>query len=553
MKHRGKTILPLLLCLTVFCACASDSSDLGESGSAGQTDSPPASSGGFLDLSDAALLLDENASSDVKKAAGFVKGALISAGVAVRVSEPEDFTSGLLIGRTDRPESQTAQASLPDGSGFALTRSGDCLSLVGSDDEGLIRACEYFVNRLAGRIRDGRLEMEEDYRYMESYDSTVSRTESLFGIETVRSVEIYGPTKSDPAPELTYARILELSHNGENNGTLIATCESLHVRDYLIHKSADGGKTFEQIGKIGNQRLITNWQPMLYELPHALGDLPEGTLLLAGCSRNEGTTHTEMTIFYSPDLGKSWKTLSTVAKGGGFGQVNGMSNGLWEPFLLMDNGRLYCFYSDETDCLNHSQMIVCRSSEDGINWSETQRIVACADRNLRPGMASVAKMGNGKYFLTYEMVGMPSNPVYFKTTDDLSDWGDPSENGTRVQTPDGVGIGSTPYCAWIPAGSDCGTLMVTAKNMAGGRSDTGTDWLISADYGRTFTAIPNPLPYREGEFRYAYSPCIFPAADGQTVYYVNNINSEAVPSKAKMQLAILKIHGFGEGKRVSDG
>lgn len=384
-------------------------------------------------------------------------------------------------------------------------------------------------------------------RPQENPDMENNQTEKIKPKEFVlqQSSTVYGPTKEDPAPELTYARIIELAHNGEHNGTLLATGESLNVSRYLIHRSTDGGKSFEQVGEVKakTSKYIANWQPMLYELPCAVGNLPEGTILLAGCTRNYDTSKTEMTVYASTDLGESWKYVSAVAEGGGFGQVNGMSNGLWEPFLLCDeSGTLYCFYSDETDCTNHSQMIVCRSSKDGVNWSETQRIVASNQQNLRPGMPTVTKMGNGKYFLTYEMVGMNGNPIYCKTTEDLSDWGNPAGIGTEVVSGRGVSVGSTPYCCWIPGGSENGTLIVTGKNMVKGSSKTGTDWLVSYDFGKTFTNIANPLPYADdGVFRYAYSPCVFAGSDGQTLYYVNNVNSTAVRGKAKIQLAILRV------------
>ncbi len=357
---------------------------------------------------------------------------------------------------------------------------------------------------------------------------------------------VYGPTAEDPAPELTYPRIIRLQHSGEHDGILLSTAESLHVEAYLLHRSHDDGRTWRTVGEVRSHipDRIANWQPMLYELPCAVGGLPAGTLLLAGCIRNRPTTETAMCIYRSSDLGESWSYLSTVAEGAGFSQTGGLSKGLWEPFLLCDDrGKLWCFYSDELDAERHSQMIVCRSSVDGIHWSETQRIVACADPHLRPGMVTVTRMGDGRYFITYEMVGIRNNPVYCKITADLADWGDPTDPGILVETPEGKGVGSTPYCCWLPAGGECGTLIVTGKNPSGtGESRTGTDWLVSHDCGKTWTAVDNPLPYTPtGRFRYAYSPGLFAAKDGKTLYYVNDINSEEAPSKAKIALARIEV------------
>ena len=371
-------------------------------------------------------------------------------------------------------------------------------------------------------------------------------TKNQTELEIVQNTTVCTPTVEDPTPQLTYPRIIHLEHSGEQNGILLCTAESLHVNAYQIHRSSDNGLSWQMVGEIRAHVAdrIANWQPMLYELPVAIGDMPAGTVLLAGCIRNAPTDQTAMCIYRSNDLGESWCYLSTVAEGGGFSRTGGLSKGLWEPFLLCDDdGKLWCFYSDELDAEHHSQMLVCRVSEDGVSWSETQRIVACSQQHLRPGMITVTRMGDGRYFAAYEMVGIHSNPVYYKTTYDLSDWGDPADPGVRILTPEGKGVGSTPYCCWLPAGGAQGTLVVTGKNLSGeGSSNTGTDWLLSFDYGKTWEAVENPLPYTPTpRFRYAYSPGLFAAEDGETLYYVNDINCEAVPDKAKIQLSIIRV------------
>lgn len=376
------------------------------------------------------------------------------------------------------------------------------------------------------------------------FESTIIQT-PLAQLNILSKSTVCTPTKNEPNIQLTYPRILRLEHSGVQNGVLLATAESLHVEEYQIHRSDDNGQSWRVVGQIRSHipEWIANWQPMLYELPAAVGQLPAGTLLLAGCVRNRPTSETAMCIYQSNDQGVSWSPLSTVATGGGFSQSGGLSTGLWEPFLYWEDGKLWCFYSDETEAHLHSQMLVCRFSTDGLHWSETIRIVACEQQHLRPGMITLTKMGNGAYFLAYEMVGIRNNPVYGKTTFDLSDWGAPADMGHILETPEGKGVGSTPYCCWLPAGSEQGTLIVTGKNLSGtGKSRTGTDWLISHDYGKSWTAVDNPLPYTPtGQFRYAYSPGLFAAEDGKTLYYVNDVNSEEVPDKAKISLALIEI------------
>ncbi|MBQ7354120.1 MAG: exo-alpha-sialidase, partial [Clostridia bacterium] len=343
-------------------------------------------------------------------------------------------------------------------------------------------------------------------------------------------------------------RIIELSHNGDFNGVLLATSESLDVDKYLIHRSTDFGQTWEQVGSVSSQmkNLVANWQPMLFELPCQVGDLAEGTILLAGCVRNSDTTKTNMVIYKSTDFGASWKLVSTVDSADGFSTSGGLSKGLWEPFLLCDDdGKLWCFYSDEKEAEVHSQKLVCRYSTDGINWSETRDVVAAEQQSLRPGMITVTRLGDGRYLATYEIVGKPNNAIHFKITDDLNDW-NPSDIGQPVVTKRGEGFGSAPYCVWTPAGGDCGTLIVAAMFNYNETDEKAADLLISFDYGKTWTAIQNPLYYQTNvESRYAYSPGFCASSDGKRIFYVNTVPAKDFPGKQNLQLAILEISSYG--------
>lgn len=376
-------------------------------------------------------------------------------------------------------------------------------------------------------------------------------TKNQTALTVLNSTTIYVPTAEDPAPELTYPRIIRLEHSGNANGVWLSTAESLNVDAYQIHRRLDYGKTWSKVGEVTShiKGMIANWRPMLYELPCQVGDMPEGTLLLAGCVSNAATTRTMMCIYKSNDWGKTWSFISTVAEANGFSTTGGLSKGLWEPFLLCDDsGKRYCYYSDETDAEKHSQMIVCRSGTDGKNWSETQWIVAASNSGLRPGMPTVTRLGDGWYFITYEIVGMANNPIHYKITDDLSDWGDVSSIGTPVESRKGEGFGSAPYCCWISAGGGQELLVVTAMFDYGKTDDTAAHWLISRDLGKTWQRIENPLYYEETEYtdhRYAYSPGLFASADGKTLYYVNDIPSEKGKGKADVELAVLEISTLG--------
>ena len=358
-----------------------------------------------------------------------------------------------------------------------------------------------------------------------------------FSVE--RQSDIFAPAGVDGGPVLEYPTVVRLSHqkNAEDNGTLLASFEQWGST-YPVFCSTDDGRTWQKLGHVTDDYngYYNEWMPFLYELPADMGTFDAGTVILAATSvTGEGVTDSTITLYASTDLGKTFHAFCNVDKAGG------TDWGVWEPYLIREeeSGRLFCFYSDDSDPA-HDQKLVYKYSTDLVHWSEKFECVACRDPALRPGMVSVAKMGNGEYFMVYEMVGIGGNPIYCKRSASLDDWGDVSDYGTPVSAA-GKTFGSSPYVAWSPVGGGCGTLIVTAKHMLEGSSRTGTDLFLSFDYGKTFVPADNPLPYMlDGHERCGYSPSLFVTEDGGGIYYVNNPPGQGAAyriSMAKLRLS----------------
>lgn len=339
-----------------------------------------------------------------------------------------------------------------------------------------------------------------------------------FEVENVS--DIYVPADAN-ANVAEYPTIIKLCHqkNEEDNGKLLATFEKWGDT-YPVFESTDDAATWHYVSTVKdnlNEGYWNEWMPFLYELPADMGAFEKGTVILAATSiYGEGVTDSTITLYSSTDLGRTFTAFCNVDKAGG------TDWGVWEPYFIYEEetGRLFCFYSDDSDP-EHSQKLVYKYTTDLVNWSEKFECVACSDSSLRPGMVSVTKMGNGEYFMVYEMVGIDGNPIYCKKSTRLDDWGDVADYG-EIVTAAGKTFGSSPYAAWTPAGGENGTLIVVGKHPVKGGSDTGTDMFVSFDYGKTFAPIDNPIPYSFDCGRCGYSPSLFFSSDGTTLYYVNN-------------------------------
>ncbi len=374
------------------------------------------------------------------------------------------------------------------------------------------------------------------FPFFDELNISYDRLPISFSVESVN--DIYVPEDNN-ANVAEYPALIKLCHqkNETDNGKLLATFEKWGST-YPVYESSDDGLTWTQISTVTDNLNVgfwNEWMPFLFELPTDMGSFEKGTIILAATSVfGEGVTDSTITLYSSTDLGRTFDAFCNVDTAGG------TEWGVWEPYLIYEEekGRLYCFYSDDSDP-KHSQKLVCKYTTDLMNWSEKFECVACEDSSLRPGMVSVTKMGNGEYFMVYEMVGINGNPIYCKKSTALDDWGDVSDYG-KIISAAGKTFGSAPYVAWSPVGGECGLLVVVGKHPINGASKTGTDMFLSFDYGKTFVPVDNPIPYSLDPYeRCGYSPSLFFSDDGGTLYYVNN--PPCYESTYKISIAKIKI------------
>jgi hypothetical protein len=219
---------------------------------------------------------------------------------------------------------------------------------------------------------------------------------------------VFSPAAHDGfvSPGVMYARAVTLHHNGDANGTIVATFETYSNKTphFPVLESTDGGASWTRISTVVDtvHGYGMRWNPQIYELPERLGSLPAGTLLVAGLSVPRDMSSTHILMYASTDKGRTWRFASSIATGGAAYALDPFTP-VWEPFLLMHDGKLIVLYSDQRENPRYSQKLVHQVSSDGIEWGPLVDDVTYAYQEARPGMPTVAPIGRGRWILTYEV------------------------------------------------------------------------------------------------------------------------------------------------------
>ncbi len=475
-----------------------------------------------------------------------------------RGEELDESGNEILVGNTNRTVSANALSELNEkgyDGGFIIKADGNKIAIVGTDDNQTIIGLKYFINNYVMKSeKENTLPIKSGDTVIKETGKILYMTDTLDAIVLEKLTTVYDPGTPKSQIWETYAKVIKLEHSGEHNGTLLATHEqrpnnsSDHLFRYPIFRSTDDGDTWERIALVDdtyNRNPTVGYQPYLFELPEDIGEFKKGTILLGGCTRTNNQAQTIMVLYYSTDVGETWKTWGNIDVGGAYHSDQYTSDGLWEPVFMYEEStkRLYCFYSDEMDP-DHSQRLVYKYTTDMKTWSEKYEAVACDNKMLRPGMVALTKMGD-KYALAFELGGIRAEggyPIYVKIADSLGDWGDPADYGHLVSAPGDKIMGSGPAIAWTPNGGECGTLFVTAHGMLSGHTHSKCDLFLSFDYGETFIAINNPIPTMINDHTGSgYSPGFYVDSEG-TVYYVNDPESFPGALNEKLMFAKIKVY-----------
>ncbi|MFJ9152338.1 RICIN domain-containing protein [Streptomyces sp. NPDC102270] len=290
--------------------------------------------------------------------------------------------------------------------------------------------------------------------------------------------------------------------------TVVTATGSADKQTLPVYKSDDRGTTWQPLSEVKAPAYLSsdpqyakytsNWtNPYLYVLPQDVGNLKQGTLLLASVVSGDDYYYKEhkaadpnwtptndgdrkdlaIALYSSSDDGVTWKVENVVATGGWQGgsagatgqniaaaNTNQQVDPVWEPYLMVYKGKLVCYYSDENDytgfnattgvptldpandtATDSQGQILAHKTWDGTGaaWSAPVVDIAGLTQTMaggkteigggRPGMANVVRTTDGKWLLTFEYWGGGVNTKYVLADDPLKFFTG-SATGTGVTT-----------------------------------------------------------------------------------------------------------------------
>lgn len=269
--------------------------------------------------------------------------------------------------------------------------------------------------------------------------------------------------------------------------TVVPETGSASKQTLPVYKSDDHGTSWQPLSQVKAPAYLSNdpkyakytsnWtNPYLYTLPQDVGNLKQGTLLLASVVSGDDYYYKEhkaadpnwtpsndgdrknlaIALYSSTNDGKTWKVLNVIATGGWQGGSAGATgqniadantkkqvDPLWEPYLMVYKGKLVCYYSDENDYIgfdpatgvptldpandtapdSHGQILV-HKTWDGrsTQWSAPVVDLAGLTQDMgggkteigggRPGMTNVVRTTDGKWMLPFEYWAGGANTRY---------------------------------------------------------------------------------------------------------------------------------------------
>ncbi|MBR7838981.1 RICIN domain-containing protein [Actinospica durhamensis] len=338
-------------------------------------------------------------------------------------------------------------------------------------------------------------------------------------------------------------------YKSDDNGTTWQYLTGVQAPAYLTSNSADA-------------QYVSNWtNPYLYVLPQAVGTLAAGTLVMASVVSADDSyyldqvkangsytpTHdgdrndTAIALYASTDSGATWSFVNIIATGG---WSNGYSypatedtyhenDPVWEPYLMVYDNELVCYYSDENDYTGYNastgvatldpnnattpdpdlQILAHRTWSGSSSTAWSSPVVDVSGTTVtnssgyteigggRPGMTNVVETSDGMWLMTFEYWGGGDNVRYKLSSNPLDFYAVGGTAGTGISSlpvtsgSSALAQGGSPVLLRLPNGrilfnaAGSGSVWTDASGSSTGSwTQQGTG--MPAAYSRSLTYIP---------------------------------------------------------------
>jgi hypothetical protein len=279
----------------------------------------------------------------------------------------------ILLGDTNRAESAKVKQIFDEDTDWKIAVSGTKVVIVASTEMTLGSAVNRFVQDYIEKGEGLHLPATFTLSGKKGDESAVVEFRWQDGTESLIRRASWGP------------RVYTLS-----NGTMIAGYETRSGIKTML--SADGGKGWQQEASASFYPELACANVNLFE------DGENLYLAYRAIGAQENGFYTSLQVSVSTDKGQSWQPHSTVVE---HIERNGSSRGVWEPDLGLLNGRLVCFYANDSTAVTSMQNIE-YVVWNGTEWGERTIVSMGSKHNSRDGMPSWTQLSTGEYVCVIE-------------------------------------------------------------------------------------------------------------------------------------------------------
>lgn len=346
--------------------------------------------------------------------------------IGITVNVKEDFVPDpsqipekeILVGKTDRPESAKAYEKLGEDQ-WSLTVEGNKIVIAGTTSLALSDAVKYFISTYVKGVSVVKIPANT------AYLSATPPIDFKWADGDITTVKTSGG----------YPRLYALK-----DGTLLLGCDGM-----TVYRSTDGGKTWSEGIHTSNRHAGT--------ANAAFIQTDDGTVYMgfrATRHTASGEFYSSIQVCYSTDNGYTWKQHSTVYENT---EVTGVYKGVWEPHFGMMNGKLTCFYAnDSTNITTYQNIEYKQWDPEAKEW--TNRTIVCngEDHKSRDGMPVWQQLSTGEYVCVIEAFNKDDNNCFAIKLTYSTDGVKWSEPVTVMRAKKSGTVCAAPYIVELPTG-----------------------------------------------------------------------------------------------------